>query len=114
METEETNEENNEEEAEETCQMLKLTTLSTQNSLIDILGNNHKIEFLVDTGATVSVLKMSALSVFLSKKTIRTVGASGIPSEECLTFPIDVVEMETPIPIFICLTGKCTSKRFDV
>ena len=40
---------------------------------------------MVDIGAVVSVLKTSALYELSSKKTMPTVGAYGIPSEESLT-----------------------------
>lgn len=47
------------------------------------------ISFLVDSGATISILsKCNNLKVSLSKDVIKTVGASGIPMVEILTKPL--------------------------
>ena len=55
------------EEPQEACQMLKITTLLTENLIeIEILG--QKIPFLVDNGAAISMLKQYNLKVIPSKK----------------------------------------------
>lgn len=58
--------------------MLKLSTFSTENPLVEIEILGQKIPFLVETGAAISVLKQSALKVTPSRKTLHAVGASEI------------------------------------
>lgn len=83
-------------EEELDLQMLKIIPpldLPTAKFLV----NGQEVEFLVDSGATLSVLRMSEWDPKpkMSGRTIETVGAGGIAMKERFTTPLSVVDLET-------------------
>ena len=79
-------------------QMVQISSAPSEAPNLDLLVNGEYITFLVDTGASVSVLRREDMpGATLSCTSITTIGASGMPCIEAVTNPLPVVHGKTEI-----------------
>ena len=79
-------------------QFMQVSVTPDEAPVLDLLVNGESIQFLVDTGASVSVIRREEIpNVSLSCNSMTTIGASGSPCIEAVTNPLSVVHNDIKI-----------------